>query len=356
MHFSRCVSPDHLPTLDLSTMSGPRIAIIGAGMSGSVCAWALRRAGLSVTVFEMGRGGGGRMATRKSRNLEGFAANHGCPAFTASQPWFKSMVQQLMDEHVVRVWSGRFGAYDAGTQTATEDPAPQVMYVGSPGMSSICDKLLSDAERCFETQVTSFERKAERWVLTDKNAKEVGTFDWLVISSHSLAHPRWTQIFKTPPPLQTAAATLGVCAPSARWGWGRRHTYCTSPYRGQGSRALAGLSKRRCPSRQRRVQTRPPIQWEGGTKTEDTRTMGGARARTDWFATIWVQFVPPTWSMCQRAKVPQQDADLRLSSWIPSLGFGFGIFEITHPVVKLQLCTIEACSYPPSPLRKHCLV
>ena len=33
--------------------------------------------GAEVTVFEMGRGAGGRMATRKTRDLPGLAINHG---------------------------------------------------------------------------------------------------------------------------------------------------------------------------------------------------------------------------------------------------------------------------------------
>jgi len=33
--------------------------------------------GVDVTVFEMGRGAGGRMATRKTREFPGLAINHG---------------------------------------------------------------------------------------------------------------------------------------------------------------------------------------------------------------------------------------------------------------------------------------
>lgn len=57
------------------------IAIVGAGPSGLVAARILQAAGESVTVFDKGRGIGGRMATR--RNAHG-TFDHGAPGFTLS--------------------------------------------------------------------------------------------------------------------------------------------------------------------------------------------------------------------------------------------------------------------------------
>ena len=42
-----------------------KIVVIGAGISGSVCAWKLAKDGHDVTLVEKGRGVGGRMATRR---------------------------------------------------------------------------------------------------------------------------------------------------------------------------------------------------------------------------------------------------------------------------------------------------
>jgi len=57
------------------------IAIVGAGPTGLVAARILQAAGETVTVFDKGRGMGGRMATR--RNAHG-AFDHGAPGFTLS--------------------------------------------------------------------------------------------------------------------------------------------------------------------------------------------------------------------------------------------------------------------------------
>ena len=46
-----------------------RVGVVGAGISGCTLAKKLKDAGVDVTVFEMGRGAGGRMATRKTREF-----------------------------------------------------------------------------------------------------------------------------------------------------------------------------------------------------------------------------------------------------------------------------------------------
>lgn len=60
-------------------MEPPRIAIIGAGISGLACGQALLRAGARVVVFEKSRSLGGRLATRR---WEDHVVDHGAPWFT----------------------------------------------------------------------------------------------------------------------------------------------------------------------------------------------------------------------------------------------------------------------------------
>jgi predicted NAD/FAD-dependent oxidoreductase len=42
-----------------------KVAVIGSGISGAVCASTLARNGVSVTIFDSGRGPGGRMSQRR---------------------------------------------------------------------------------------------------------------------------------------------------------------------------------------------------------------------------------------------------------------------------------------------------
>ena len=65
------------------------LAVIGAGAAGCALAAALRQRGWrgSLSLLEIGRGPGGRTATRRSRRDPGFALNHGAPLFNiTAQP------------------------------------------------------------------------------------------------------------------------------------------------------------------------------------------------------------------------------------------------------------------------------
>ena len=56
-----------------------KIVVIGAGISGCVCAYLLSKAGHKVTLIEKGRGVGGRMSTRR---MNGARIDHGAQFFT----------------------------------------------------------------------------------------------------------------------------------------------------------------------------------------------------------------------------------------------------------------------------------
>ncbi len=57
-----------------------KILVVGAGISGCVCAYQLSKAGHDVVVIEKGRGVGGRMATRR---VGGARIDHGAQFLTA---------------------------------------------------------------------------------------------------------------------------------------------------------------------------------------------------------------------------------------------------------------------------------
>ena len=71
-----------ISAMSVLTVAAPfRVAIIGGGVSG--CASARRLAQLAptaqITLYEIGRGPGGRASTRKTRSLPGVCINHGAP-------------------------------------------------------------------------------------------------------------------------------------------------------------------------------------------------------------------------------------------------------------------------------------
>ena len=74
----------------------PRVAVIGAGISGLVCARLLVEQGMEVTVFEKSRGVGGRMATR--RTPEGCHFDHGAQYFTVRDERFRRYEPVIFSE------------------------------------------------------------------------------------------------------------------------------------------------------------------------------------------------------------------------------------------------------------------
>ena len=50
------------------------------------------------------------------------------------------------------------------------------------------------------------------WRLTSNKGEALGDFDWLVVTSTAIGHPRWRAAFGGEPPLVEAAATLGDTA------------------------------------------------------------------------------------------------------------------------------------------------
>lgn len=111
--------------------SPPHIAVIGAGIAGLSCATALQQAGFRVSVFDKGRGPGGRMSTRRG---DGWQCDHGAQYFTARDPGFRAEVARWELAGVAAQWYPavhRFDADDAGSRCrATE------RFVGAPGMTA----------------------------------------------------------------------------------------------------------------------------------------------------------------------------------------------------------------------------
>ena len=67
----------------------PRVAVIGAGLSGAACARALRAHGVAVDLIDRGHRPGGRMA---SPTLHGRAVDTGAAYFTTKEPDFIALV------------------------------------------------------------------------------------------------------------------------------------------------------------------------------------------------------------------------------------------------------------------------
>ncbi len=150
-----------------------RIAVIGAGISGLTAANALRDAGHDPVVFEKSRGPGGRMSTRRQ---DGFQFDHGAQYFTARGDAFGAAVDGWVAEGVASPWTGKVVAIDGNDYMEMTGRR----FVGTPGMSAICQALANDLEVHWETRVAPFDASLD---LLDEDGVPLGAFDALICSA-----------------------------------------------------------------------------------------------------------------------------------------------------------------------------
>ena len=157
-----------------------KIAIIGSGMSGLACANRLAQAGMAPTVFDKGRGIGGRMATRRADG--GFQFDHGAQMIPCDSAGFQASLDEARASGHVADWNTGDGASHA---------------VGTPGMTALAKSLATDLDLRQATEITSVTRSVAGWDLTAD--QPLGTFDRVVCTApvpqtiklvgHALAEP-----------------------------------------------------------------------------------------------------------------------------------------------------------------------
>ena len=154
----------------------PRIAIIGAGISGLTLARSLNQYA-DVMVFEKARGVGGRMSTRYA---EPFYFDHGTQFFTARSKAFQRFLAPMIADGSVAEWAGK-------VITVQEDRSIkdrlwfEPHYVAVPNMNSLCKSLAQNMPITVGTEVAPLASKAaDGWHLADKDGKALGVFDWVI--------------------------------------------------------------------------------------------------------------------------------------------------------------------------------
>jgi len=149
------------------------VAVIGAGISGLICARTLQDHGLKVTVFEKSYGPGGRTATRRADpNL---SYDHGAQYFTARDPHFARYVDAWIEQGIVAEWNGRIVEIEGGeVRPKTDQPR---RFVGVPGMKAMAQHLATGIDLRRETRIVGLTRTRNRWDLTDADSQKHQSFD-----------------------------------------------------------------------------------------------------------------------------------------------------------------------------------
>ena len=205
----------------------PRVdlAIVGAGVSGCALAACLRQRGWrgSIDLLEIGRGPGGRAATRYSRQDDDLRINHGAPLFNIRAQTPPALVQALEQRGAIHPFSGSIQSLDAQRSLGpaiADGFSDGSLWQGEGGMDRLCAGLLDLASeqggslnRRFGTLVRHLQPERSQagvtWTLQDASGTAVAEARWLVLSGTLLAHPRGQQVFGwTQIPLEHAAQQL----------------------------------------------------------------------------------------------------------------------------------------------------
>jgi renalase len=143
-----------------------KFAIIGAGMAGLSCADVLAGAGHDVTLFDKGRGPGGRMSTRRlATSLGEVRFDHGAQYFTVRDPAFVRLISGWSDLGIVSRWP-----------LAGDDA-----WVGVPGMNAVIRQMADSHPVKWSSVVTGMGRRQGQWWVTDGQG-ESGPFDAAILA------------------------------------------------------------------------------------------------------------------------------------------------------------------------------
>jgi len=175
----------------------PRAAVIGAGLSGLICAERLIREGWPVTVFDKGRGPGGRLSTRRA---DEFRFDHGAQYFTARDQRFRDRVDAWVHDGVVALWNGRIVRIG---QSQTLEESPGERFVGTPGMNAPARALATVVEPQAGVRVASVTPDGRRWRLEDERGGDLGSFDKVAVAVPS---PQAVPLLAEAPDLASRAA------------------------------------------------------------------------------------------------------------------------------------------------------
>ena len=153
------------------------IAIIGAGITGSLLAKKLNEAGHRVDVFEKSRGRGGRCSYKRT---SWGAFDMGANVIPAHDPEFIDFLEELSSTGVVARWPDNVHEYDGRLKEKADE---RQYYLFTPGMNAGCRDWLSGTSLHTGCRIESLQELPDGWLLWDDEQGKHGPFDKVVVTA-----------------------------------------------------------------------------------------------------------------------------------------------------------------------------
>lgn len=136
------------------------VAVVGAGISGLVCAQQLHQAGYRVVVVEKSRGLGGRVTTRR---LQDTCADRGLSYLISNGELTKSFVELLKSQDILTVWTDTRHELSTDFQLKAVTGSP--LYVAPNGMSEVARFLAKNLEIQLNRRLVGLSLNNDCWHL-----------------------------------------------------------------------------------------------------------------------------------------------------------------------------------------------
>lgn len=139
--------------------------VVGCGVAGLAAARALKTRGVSVAVVEKARGTGGRLSSKRIKDVDGnpVAFDLGCTSFIAETAEFNSFIATCQQQGVVEAWYHTDKLKDGASSAFGNTSFGQTHYVGVPRNSAFT-RFMADGLDCyFCHRVESLQRIDGEW-------------------------------------------------------------------------------------------------------------------------------------------------------------------------------------------------
>lgn len=154
-----------------------KIAIVGAGLTGCLCAYQLTQLGHNVTVLEKSKGKGGR-STQKRASWGEF--DLGAPVIPVSNADFLHFLERLSAQNIAAKWPHKVHQF---TDELSIVDQRRDYYVFTDGMNSACHFWLDGIAFVKECYIMHLQKTAGGWWLWDQQERKFGSYDWVVVTA-----------------------------------------------------------------------------------------------------------------------------------------------------------------------------